>query len=101
MRGPKSKGTDVPQTKTLHIPKKKLTKGSTFANRYEIIEELGRGGMGRVYKALDSEISEEVAIKLLKPEIAETKQLSALHHQLCHQRFYANLVGLLCETFYL
>jgi serine/threonine-protein kinase len=35
--------------------------GSTFANRYQIIEELGRGGMGRVYKTLDKEINEKIA----------------------------------------
>ncbi len=40
-----------------------------FASRYKILEELGKGGMGRVYKALDEEIKEEIAIKLLKPEI--------------------------------
>ena len=58
-------------TKTMETPKEGLMKGITFANRYEIIEELGRGGMGRVYKALDKEINEEVAVKLLKAEIAE------------------------------
>ena len=57
-------------TKTLETPAKGLTSGTTFATRYEVIEELGKGGMGRVYKALDKEINEEVAIKLLKPEIA-------------------------------
>ena len=57
-------------TKTLETPAKGLTTGTTFASRYEIIEELGKGGMGRVYKALDKEINEEVALKLLKPEIA-------------------------------
>lgn len=56
-------------TKTLETPVKGLTSGTTFATRYEVIEELGIGGMGRVYKALDTEINEEVAIKLLKPEI--------------------------------
>jgi len=61
---------EISSTKTLEIPAKGLTTGTTFASRYEVIEELGKGGMGRVYKALDKEINEEVAIKLLKPEIA-------------------------------
>ena len=61
---------EISPTKTLETPAKGLTSGTTFASRYEVIEELGKGGMGRVYKALDKEINEEVAIKLLKPEIA-------------------------------
>jgi len=61
---------EISPTKTLETLAKGLTKGTTFASRYEVIEELGKGGMGRVYKALDREINEEVAIKLLKPEIA-------------------------------
>jgi serine/threonine protein kinase/predicted Zn-dependent protease len=61
---------EISPTKTFETPAKGLTKGTTFASRYEVIEELGKGGMGRVYKALDKEINEEVAIKLLKPEIA-------------------------------
>lgn len=61
---------EISPTKTLETPAKGLTTGTTFASRYDVIEELGKGGMGRVYKALDKEINEEVAIKLLKPEIA-------------------------------
>ncbi|MDH4219968.1 MAG: protein kinase [Candidatus Aminicenantes bacterium] len=61
---------EISATKTLETPARGLTKGTTFASRYEVIEELGKGGMGNVYKALDKEINEEVAIKLLKPEIA-------------------------------
>ena len=57
-------------TKTLETPVDKIKRGTLFADRYEVIEELGKGGMGRIYKALDKEINEEVAIKLLKPEIA-------------------------------
>jgi len=64
---------EISVTKTLETPAKGLTSGTTFATRYEVIEELGKGGMGRVYKALDKEINEEVAIKLLKPEIASDK----------------------------
>ncbi|MGD8540176.1 MAG: protein kinase, partial [Candidatus Aminicenantes bacterium] len=44
--------------------------GSTFARRYQIIEELGRGGMGTVYKVLDKEVNEKIALKVLKPEIS-------------------------------
>ena len=64
---------DIPasHTKTLETPKEQFQRGTTFANRYKIIEVLGKGGMGKVYKALDQEINEEVAIKFLKPEIAE------------------------------
>jgi len=57
-------------TKTLESPKEELTTGSTFAGRYQIIEELGKGGMGKVYKAHDTEITERIALKLIKPEIA-------------------------------
>ncbi|NIM59206.1 MAG: protein kinase [Candidatus Aminicenantes bacterium] len=59
-----------PHTKTLETPKEELTTGSTFAERYQIIEELGKGGMGKVYKVHDTEIKEKVALKLLKSEIA-------------------------------
>jgi len=57
-------------TRTLETPVVGLTTGATFANRYQIIEELGQGGMGKVYKAIDMEIDARIALKLIKPEIA-------------------------------
>ncbi len=61
------------KTGTLLAPKQELSVGTTFAGRYHIIEELGRGGMGRVYKVVDSEIKESMALKLLNPEVAADK----------------------------
>ena len=60
-------------TKTIETPLEELTTGSTFAGRYQIIEELGKGGMGKVYRALDKKLNEEVALKLIKPDITSDK----------------------------
>ncbi|MFC2168601.1 protein kinase [Acidobacteriota bacterium] len=73
-------GTSFPEsdqvvhTKTLETPKEELTRGTLFAGRYEIIEELGKGGMGRVYRVEDKKIKKEIALKLIKPEIASDKK---------------------------
>ncbi len=47
-----------------------LERGSLFAERYEVIEMLGSGGMGKVYKVYDKKIKEIVALKLIRPELA-------------------------------
>jgi serine/threonine protein kinase/Tfp pilus assembly protein PilF len=39
-----------------------------------VIEELGHGGMGRVYKVFDTDIKEKIALKLVRPEIALDKE---------------------------
>jgi serine/threonine protein kinase len=65
---------EVDVTETLETPAAELTRGTTFASRYEIVEELGRGGMGRVYRAEDKKIKEEVALKLINPEIASDRR---------------------------
>lgn len=64
----------VPYTETLQRPMKELARGTVFAGRYEIIEELGKGGMGRVYRVEDKKINEEIVLKLIKPEIAADRE---------------------------
>jgi len=63
-------GEEPEFTKTLETPAKAFSWGTRFTDRYLIIEELGRGGMGSVYRAEDTKIHEEIAIKLIKPEIS-------------------------------
>ncbi|MFC2165904.1 protein kinase [Acidobacteriota bacterium] len=69
-----SEKAPIEHTETLQAPTQELTRGSTFADRYEVIEELGKGGMGKVYRVEDKKINEEIALKLIKPEIASDKR---------------------------
>jgi predicted ATPase len=62
-------------TMTLETTREELSRGTLFADRYEIIEELGAGGMGSVYRAIDKKLNEEVAIKLLKREVASDRKI--------------------------
>jgi eukaryotic-like serine/threonine-protein kinase len=54
-----------------------ITPGQRFAVRYEVKEVLGVGGMGMVFKAVDSELGEVIAIKTLKAELL-TQDANAL-----------------------
>jgi tetratricopeptide (TPR) repeat protein len=52
--------------------------GNVFANRYTIIEEIGHGGMGRVFKAIDRSLGITVAIKIIRPEYASNPRIVEL-----------------------
>jgi serine/threonine protein kinase/Flp pilus assembly protein TadD len=61
-------------TETMATIVTELRSGTTFAGRFEVIEELGKGGMGHVYKVYDQKTREKMALKLLKPEVAVDRE---------------------------
>jgi len=54
---------------------------STLSNRYKILEEIGRGGMGIVLKAQDTQLNEIVALKLITPQISADEKIATRFKQ--------------------
>jgi serine/threonine protein kinase len=48
---------------------REIVPGMVVADRYEVLAEIGRGGMGAVFRARDVEMDENVALKVLSGEI--------------------------------
>jgi len=75
---PLAQDKEIAATKTVQMPIKELAAGVTFAQRYQIIEDLGKGGMGRVYKVFDTEVQEKMALKLLRTASAKGDGVSSV-----------------------
>jgi DNA-binding response OmpR family regulator len=45
-----------------------LVPGERFADRFEVLQVVGRGGMGTVYRVRDLDLDEELALKTVRPE---------------------------------
>ena len=64
-------------TETLESPVRVVAPGAVFAGRYEILEHIGAGGMGEVYRAIDKNLGRHIAIKILPAAFAEDKERMA------------------------
>lgn len=82
---------EIEVTKTMETTEEELTSRSTIANRYEILEELGKGGMGVVYRVADplnpdrSVALKRIRHKHIQSELigrfkAEFRALTSLQH---------------------
>ena len=66
-----------------------------LGGRYEVLQLLGEGGMGAVYKATDRELNRFVALKLIRPELAASPAILARFKQellLAHQVTHKNVI---------
>src|SRR6185436_3068802 len=52
-----------------------LAAGQVLAGRFRIVARLGEGAIGEVYEATDLELEEQVAVKVLRPEIARDPEV--------------------------
>ena len=62
-------------TKTLVTPPPTISKDALIAGKYKIINEIGHGGMGIVYKAEDLKLKRRVALKFLPPHLMDSPEL--------------------------
>jgi len=62
-----------------------LKPGDKFGDRYQLLSKLGAGGMGEVWKARDTELDRDVALKVSKAEFTarfkqEARAMAAFNH---------------------
>jgi serine/threonine protein kinase/tetratricopeptide (TPR) repeat protein len=65
----------TPRPSSEAASKGQLEPGTILADRFEILQLLGQGGMGAVYKGRDLELERFVALKLIRPDLASHPEI--------------------------
>src|SRR5262249_46060160 len=71
------RGTSIPRSGAMSDPLGDPRVGSVFDGKYQIVERLGAGGMGTVYRALHLSLGAPRALKMMRPELAGDPGLAA------------------------
>ena len=69
------RGHDLPDPPASVFSSPVIPAGVVIGNRYEILQILGEGGMGAVYKAKDLELNRVIALKVIRPELASNPEI--------------------------
>ncbi|MBQ7178626.1 MAG: SUMF1/EgtB/PvdO family nonheme iron enzyme [Victivallales bacterium] len=83
---------------TLRDSRQRFRAGDVILGQYEVLEELGQGGMGVVYRCMDRVSGTEVAVKALPPELshsAESMEDIRDNFQLVHSLIHQNIAACL------
>src|SRR5215475_6144861 len=70
-----SSGAQAPTAAGARVPARALSANKILGGRYEIIEMLGEGGMGTVYRARDNEVDRIIALKVIRPDLAANPEI--------------------------
>jgi serine/threonine protein kinase len=79
----------------LNVDPLSFAPGEKFGERYQIIEEIGQGGMGKVFKAKDMELDIVVALKMIKPKLSSDPDIVSRFKQellMAREVFHENVI---------